>query len=66
MSSEGEVTSGVAPGNQSNLDLIESVLDVLELQLTILDKAGFSMASICLNDAIEKLRLNRIELNRGV
>lgn len=62
MSSQSDndfTADGVYP---SKLDVIDTALDALKLQLAALDKAGFSIASIHLNDAIERLRTERVRL----
>lgn len=47
---------------QSKMDVVESTLVVLEEQLKKLDSAGLSIASIHINDAIERLRSDRVHL----
>ena len=59
MSPESDDLTSVDSKCQSKLEMIDSVLDALELQLEILDKTGFSMPSIHLNDAIIRLRSER-------
>lgn len=44
----------------SKMDVIDTALGIFEVQLKILDSAGLSMASIHLNDAIERLRSERV------
>ena len=44
----------------SKMEVIDSALVIFEAQLQILDSADLSMASIHLNDAIERLRSERV------
>lgn len=44
----------------SKMEAIDSALDIFEIQLKNLDSAGLSMVSIHLNDAIERLRSERV------
>lgn len=44
----------------SKMEVIDSALDIFEVHLKKLDIAGLSMASIHLNDAIERLRSERV------
>ena len=60
MPAESEHPERSGPDNRSKMDVIDAVLEVLDEQQKKLDSAGFSMASIHLNDAIERLRRDRI------
>ena len=44
----------------SKMEVIDSALDIFEVQLKNLDSAGLSMVSIHLNSAIERLRSERV------
>ena len=59
MPAENGHADGAGQDKRSKMDIIESVLEVLESQQHDLDIAGFSMVSIYLNDAIERLRSER-------
>ena len=48
------------PDKWFKLDVLDAALEILEEQQKKLDSAGFSMASIHLNDAIERLRSERV------
>ena len=60
MPAESEHPESAGPDKQSKMDVIDATLEVLEEQQKKLDNAGFSMASIHLNDAIERLRRERV------
>lgn len=46
----------------SKMDVIETALEVLVLQMKILDLAELSMVSAHLNEAIERLRCEKVAL----
>ena len=50
------------PDKWFKLDVLDTALEILEEQQKKLDSASFSMASIYLNDAIERLRSERVGL----
>lgn len=66
MPAESEHLGASGPDNQSKMDVIEAALKILEAQQQKLDSAGFSMASIHLNDAIERLRSDQATLISGL
>ena len=60
MPAESEHAEGSGKRKRSKMDVLNAVLEILEEQQKKLDSAGFSMASIHLNDAIERLRSERV------
>ena len=62
MPAESEHAEGSGQRKRSKMDVIASALEILESQQRELDSAGFSMVSIHLNDAIERLRIERVGL----
>ena len=60
MPAESEQPEGSGPDKRSKTDVLDAALEILEEQQKKLDSAGFSMASIHLNDAIERLRSERV------
>lgn len=64
MPTENEHLGVAGPGNRSKMDVIDAALETLGTHLQELDNAGFSMASIHLNAAIERLRIEKIALEK--
>lgn len=62
MSFENEHPDIAGPIKRSKMEVIDSAIESLQLQLHELDNAGFSMASIHLNAAIERLRSDKVAL----
>ena len=62
MPAESEHAEGSGPDKRSKMDVLDAALEILEEQQKKLDSAGFSMTSIYLNDAIERLRSERVGL----
>lgn len=64
MSFESEHPTATGSTKTSKMDVIDSALEALGLQLLTLDSAGFSIASIHLNAAIEHLRSEKVALTK--
>ena len=62
MPTENARPDGGASRNSSKMDVIETTLEVLVLQMKILDVADLPMVSAHLNEAIERLRCEKVAL----
>ncbi len=62
MSSENEHPTATVGTITSKMEVIDSALEAFATQLQLLDSAGFSMASIHLNAAIERLNSEKVAL----
>jgi hypothetical protein len=52
--------------DSSKMDVIETALEVLVLQMKILDLAELSMVNAHLNEAIERLRAEKVALAKNM
>ena len=50
--------------NASKMDIVVTAIEALDLQMKILDQAGLVMVSAHLNEAIERLRVERVALSK--
>lgn len=64
MSTKNEDLTAFGQTIASKMEVIEAALQVFPIHLQRLDSAGFSMASIHLNSAIERLRCEKVALSK--